>query len=94
MQSYGDAANNEIYLDTAKLTSLKVALKDVASFLESQGFFAAVYTEDKVHQHAKPLTAQFAVNAFGTEDHFREMRPAEVSGVDEQEQSAVPNPRC
>jgi hypothetical protein len=23
-------------------------LKDVASFLESQGFFAAVYTEDEV----------------------------------------------
>jgi Type I phosphodiesterase / nucleotide pyrophosphatase len=50
VQYYGDAANNEIYLDTAKLASLGVALKDVASFLESQGFFAAVYVEDEVRR--------------------------------------------
>ena len=48
------------YLDTAKLASLKVALKDVASFLESQGFFAAVYTEDEVRraQSRLPLSSQ------------------------------------
>ena len=50
VQYYSDPANNEIYLDTAKLTSLGIALKDVASFLESQGFFAAVYTEDDVRR--------------------------------------------
>ena len=60
VQYYGDAANNEIYLDTAKLASLKIALKDVASFLESQGFFAAVYTEDEVRraQSRLPLSSQ------------------------------------
>lgn len=50
VQYYGDAANNEIYLDTAKLESLGVALKDVASFLESEVGFAAVYTEDEVRR--------------------------------------------
>ncbi len=60
VQYYSDPANNEIYLDTAKLTSLGIALKDVASFLESQGFFAAVYTEDDVRraQSRLPLRAQ------------------------------------
>ncbi len=48
VQYYNDAANNEIHLDTAKLATLGVSLKDVASFLQSQGFFAAVYTEDEV----------------------------------------------
>jgi len=50
VQYFGDAANNEIYLDAAKLRSLGVSLKDVASFLQSQGFFAAVYTEDEVRE--------------------------------------------
>ena len=50
VQYFSDAANNEIYLDTAKLASLGIALKDVASFLESQGYFAAVYTEDEVRR--------------------------------------------
>lgn len=48
VQYFSDAANNEIHLDTAKLRSLGFSLKDVASFLQSQGFFAAVYTEDEV----------------------------------------------
>jgi len=48
VQYFGDAANNEIHLDTAKLRSLRASLRDVASFLESQGFFAAVFTEDEV----------------------------------------------
>ena len=48
VQYYDDAANNEIHLDTAKLRTLGFSLKEVASFLESQGFFAAVYTEDEV----------------------------------------------
>ena len=48
VQYYNDAANNQIHLDTAKLATLGFSLKDVASFLESQGFFAAVYTEQEV----------------------------------------------
>jgi len=48
VQYYNDAANNEIHLDTAKLATLGYSSKDVASFLESQGFFAAVFTEDDV----------------------------------------------
>jgi hypothetical protein len=50
VQYYNDAANNEIHLDTAKLAGLGVSLKDVAAFLESQGHFAAVYTEDEVRR--------------------------------------------
>jgi hypothetical protein len=50
VQYFGDAANNEIHLDTAKLRSLGASLKEVASFLQSQGFFAAVYTEDEVRE--------------------------------------------
>jgi hypothetical protein len=48
VQYYNDAANNQIHLDTAKLASLGASLKDVATFLESQGFLAAVYTEEEV----------------------------------------------
>ena len=48
VEYYNDAANNEIHLNTAKLRSQGFSLKDVASFLQSQGIFAAVYTEDEV----------------------------------------------
>jgi hypothetical protein len=48
VQYFSDAANNQIHLDTARLRTLGFSLKDVASFLQSQGFFAAVYTEDDV----------------------------------------------
>ena len=48
VQYFGDAANNEIHLDTARLQSLKVSLRDVAAFLEAEVPFAAVYTEDEV----------------------------------------------
>ena len=48
VQYFGDGANNEIHMDTAKLRSTGASLKDVAAFLESQGFFAAVFTEDEV----------------------------------------------
>ena len=50
IQYYSDAANNEIHLDTARLRSLGVSLKDVARFLESQGFLEAVFTEDEVRE--------------------------------------------
>jgi hypothetical protein len=48
VQYFNDAANNEIYLDTARLRSLGFSLKDVAAFLETQGQFAAVFTEEEV----------------------------------------------
>ena len=50
VQYYNDAANNEIHLDTAKLGTLGVSLKDVARFLESQDFLEAVFTEDEVRE--------------------------------------------
>ena len=60
VQYYGDAANNEIHLDTDKLHANGFSLKDVASFLMSQGFFTAVYTEDEVRaaQSRLPLKAR------------------------------------
>jgi len=48
LQYFADAANNEIHLDTDRLRSLKVSLRDVAAFLEAEVPFAAVYTEDEV----------------------------------------------
>jgi hypothetical protein len=50
VQYFNDAANNQIHLDTAKLRTLNVSLRDVAAFLEAEGLFAAVYTEDEVRQ--------------------------------------------
>jgi hypothetical protein len=60
IQYYNDAANNQIHLDTGRLASLGASLKDVASFLESQGVFAAVFTEDEVRraQAALPLRSR------------------------------------
>jgi hypothetical protein len=60
VQYYGDAANNEIHLDTEKLRANGFSLKDVASFLMSQGSFVAVYTEDEVRaaQSRLPLKAR------------------------------------
>jgi predicted AlkP superfamily pyrophosphatase or phosphodiesterase len=48
VQYYTDAANNQMYLDTARLASLGFSLKDVAAFLETQEYFAAAFTEDDV----------------------------------------------
>jgi hypothetical protein len=48
VQYFNDAANNEIHLDTARLRSLNVSLRDVAAFLEAEGLFAAAFTEDEV----------------------------------------------
>ncbi len=45
---YQDAANNQIYLNTRRLESVGVTLKDVATFLAGQEYFAAVFTEDEV----------------------------------------------
>jgi len=57
VQYYKDAANNELHLDTAKLASTGVALKDVATFLETEKVFAAVFTEDEVRAAQSRLGA-------------------------------------
>ena len=48
VQYYADAANNQLYIDTARLATLGFSLKDVAAFLETQEYFAAAFTEDEV----------------------------------------------
>jgi hypothetical protein len=50
VQYFNDPANYQIHLDTTKLHTLNVTLRDVAAFLEAEGLFAAVYTEDEVRQ--------------------------------------------
>lgn len=45
---YEDAANNELYIDTARLAALGLALTDVRQQLESLPWYAAVFTEDEV----------------------------------------------
>lgn len=45
---YNDGANNQLYLDTAKLQAAGVSLKDVAAFLEGLEVFEAAFTEDEV----------------------------------------------
>lgn len=48
VQYYGDAANNQLHLDTARIQSLGFTLKDVATFLQGLDMFAAAFTEDEV----------------------------------------------
>ena len=48
VQYYSDAANSQLYIDTARLTTLGFSLKDVAAFLETQEYYAAAFTEDEV----------------------------------------------
>ena len=48
VQYYGDAAGNQLHLDTARIESLGFSLKDVATFLESLDMFTAAFTEDEV----------------------------------------------
>ena len=48
VQYYGDAAGNQLHLDTARIQSLGFSLKEVAIFLESLDMFAAAFTEDEV----------------------------------------------
>ena len=47
VQYYGDPANAQIHLDTARVRVLGFTLQDVAEFLEDR-FFEAVFTEDDV----------------------------------------------
>lgn len=45
---YGDSANNQIFIDTARLAARGFSLRDVAAALAEEPFLAAVFTEDEV----------------------------------------------
>jgi predicted AlkP superfamily pyrophosphatase or phosphodiesterase len=45
---YNDPANNQLFVDTARLQSLGFSLKDVAAFLEGLEAFEAAFPEDEV----------------------------------------------
>ena len=45
---YGDAANNQIYIDTARLRTLGFSLKDVTTMLEGEPYLLAAFSEDEV----------------------------------------------
>ena len=45
---YGDAANNQIYIDTARLRTLGFSLKDVTTLLEGEPYLVAAFSEDEV----------------------------------------------
>jgi hypothetical protein len=53
---YEDPANQQIYVDTARLRALGVSLKDVATFLETLDYIAAAFTEDEVRAAGQALT--------------------------------------
>ena len=55
VQYYGDAAGNQLHLDTARIQSLGFTLKDIATFLEGLGMFAAAFTEDEVRAAQRRL---------------------------------------
>jgi hypothetical protein len=56
VQYFGDPANEQLYIDVHRLEALHVSLKDVASFLASQSYVAAAFTEDEVKGAAARLT--------------------------------------
>lgn len=48
VQYYDDAANSQMYIDSARLKACGFSLRDLAAFLEQQEYFTAVFTEDEV----------------------------------------------
>jgi hypothetical protein len=48
VQYYDDAANSQIYIDTARLKERGFSLAELAAFLATQEYYAAVFTEDDV----------------------------------------------
>lgn len=48
IQYYNDAANNQLFIDTARLQTRGFTLKDVAAMLEGLDYLAAAFTEDEV----------------------------------------------
>ena len=53
---YGDAANNQIYVDTERLSTLELSLKDVAAMLAGEPYLAAVFTEEDVREAQQRLS--------------------------------------
>ena len=45
---YNDAANSQLFVDTARLQSRGFTLKEAATTIEGLDFIAAVFTEDEV----------------------------------------------
>jgi predicted AlkP superfamily pyrophosphatase or phosphodiesterase len=45
---YGDPADQQIFIDSARLRALGFSLKDVAAFLETLPYIQAAFTEDEV----------------------------------------------
>ena len=55
VQYYGDPANSQIYMDTTRMKTLGVSLADVATFLATQRYYSAVYTEEEVQAAGRTL---------------------------------------
>ena len=45
---YEDPANQQIYIDSARLRALGYSLKDVAEFMETLPYIQAAFTEDEI----------------------------------------------
>ena len=54
---YGDAANNQIFLDPARLEALKISPAQIARWLETEDYLAAAFTEDDVRAAQRRLPA-------------------------------------
>jgi multidrug efflux pump subunit AcrB len=54
---YGDAANNQIFLDPARLEALKITPAQIAQWLETEDYLAAAFTEDEVRAAQRRLPA-------------------------------------
>jgi hypothetical protein len=54
---YGDAANNQIFIDTARLRTLGFSLKDVTTMLEGEPYLVAAFSEDEVRAAQAGLPA-------------------------------------
>jgi len=53
---YEDPANQQIYIDSARLRSLGFSMKEVAAFLETLPYIQAAFTEDEVRAVILPPT--------------------------------------
>jgi hypothetical protein len=54
---YGDAANNQIFLDPARLEALKITPAQITRWLETEDYLAAAFTEDEVRAAQRRLPA-------------------------------------
>jgi hypothetical protein len=53
--TYYEPENSQIFVDVQRLAELKLSLRDLASFLESQSFVFAAFTEDEVRKRSAAL---------------------------------------